>query len=343
MPFNLTDLELDEISLVDEPANQQAKVVLFKRNNPIEVNDLVKCSTGSSSFEGVVQSIVAAKAGGKASAQVAVVKDGKITKTIRNVLLSSMAVSMDTETRKRYKSFITKGKSTQEALDAMKRDNREGAGPFPGERGRREQSMPNTEERLTEMEGQIENLMASVKTMQEALEAEGYTAKLDKKSGKVELAKRSDDDFVDVGGEKVLKSSVPAPILKQIEVQSKEVADLRKRAEAEDLRKRADADLPDLAAPADVRGAILKAVDGIADEETRKAAHAALKGASAAVRKGLLSERGSTAATDSDVMAELNTLAEEYASTHGVSFETAFAEVTKSGKGKELFAKRNVQ
>lgn len=34
MPSELTDIELDEVSLVDEPANQQAAVVIFKRHEP---------------------------------------------------------------------------------------------------------------------------------------------------------------------------------------------------------------------------------------------------------------------------------------------------------------------
>jgi hypothetical protein len=33
MPFNVTDLELIELSLVDEPANPAARVVMFKRDS----------------------------------------------------------------------------------------------------------------------------------------------------------------------------------------------------------------------------------------------------------------------------------------------------------------------
>lgn len=35
MKYELTELELDEVSLVDSPANQAATVCLFKRNDTL--------------------------------------------------------------------------------------------------------------------------------------------------------------------------------------------------------------------------------------------------------------------------------------------------------------------
>ena len=40
---------------------------------------------------------------------------------------------------------------------------------------------------------------------------------------------------------------------------------------------------------------------------------------------------------------ELNKMAEDYSAEKKVTFAKAFAEVTKTGRGAELFAKRNVQ
>jgi hypothetical protein len=37
MPTLLTDLQLDEVSLVDTPANQEAHVMLFKRDTQEEI------------------------------------------------------------------------------------------------------------------------------------------------------------------------------------------------------------------------------------------------------------------------------------------------------------------
>ena len=42
-------------------------------------------------------------------------------------------------------------------------------------------------------------------------------------------------------------------------------------------------------------------------------------------------------------MSELNKMAEEYAVEKKVTFAKAFADVTRTGRGAELFAKRNVQ
>jgi hypothetical protein len=42
MPFNVTELELIELSLVDEPANPAARVVMFKRYDTMNDDDKMK-------------------------------------------------------------------------------------------------------------------------------------------------------------------------------------------------------------------------------------------------------------------------------------------------------------
>jgi hypothetical protein len=48
MPTLLTDLQLDEVSLVDTPANQEAHVMLFKRDTQeetLKMTDEMKAKT----------------------------------------------------------------------------------------------------------------------------------------------------------------------------------------------------------------------------------------------------------------------------------------------------------
>ena len=58
--------------------------------------------------------------------------------------------------------------------------------------------------------------------------------------GAVTVVAKSKEEMIEFEGEMIAKSAVPAPILKALEKQAKEVADLRKAAEVEDLRKRAE-------------------------------------------------------------------------------------------------------
>ena len=67
-----------------------------------------------------------------------------------------------------------------------------------------------------------------------------------------------------------------------------------------------------------------------------------LKGANTLASK-LTREFGTVAPEETDAMSELNKMAEDYAVEKKVTFAKAFAEVTLTGRGAELFAKRNVQ
>ena len=100
------------------------------------------------------------------------------------------------------------------------------------------------------------------------------------------------------------------------------------------------AEIPHLAGDAVTKGAVLKAIDAIADEAIRKSAHAMLKGANSVASK-LTREFGTVAPQETDAMTELNKMAEDFAAENKVTFAKAFADVTRSGRGAELFAKRN--
>jgi hypothetical protein len=277
MPFNVTDLELIELSLVDEPANPAARVVMFKRAAPDEM---------------------------------------------------------------KIQELIAEGMSEADARDQVARMRRnKGAGPT-GDLGKGDLSMSDQEKRLEELEAANKRLEASRDALVKSLETEGYVVQIADEAVTVE--KRKAEDYIEVSGEAVLKSALPASVLAMISKQAGELAEVTKKLEAEELVKRVSAEIPHLSGAPAMKGAVLKAVDAIADDEVRKAAHAMLKGANTLASK-LTREFGTVAPEETDAMSELNKMAEDYAVEKKVTFAKAFADVTRTGRGAELFAKRNVQ
>jgi anion-transporting ArsA/GET3 family ATPase len=277
MPFNVTDLELIELSLVDEPANPAARVVMFKRAAPDEM---------------------------------------------------------------KIKELIAGGMSEADARNQVAQMRRnKGAGPT-GDLGTGDLSMSDQEKRLEELEATNKRLEASRDALVKSLETEGYVVQIADEAVTVE--KRQAEDYIDVAGEPVLKSALPASVLAMISKQAGELAEVTKKLEAEELVKRVSVEIPHLAGAPAMKGAVLKAIDAIADDEVRKAAHAMLKGANTLASK-LTREFGTVAPEETDAMTELNKMAEEYAVEKKVTFAKAFADVTRTGRGAELFAKRNVQ
>ena len=277
MPFNVTDLELIELSLVDEPANPAARVVMFKRYDAMPDEDKIK-------------------------------------------------------------ELIEGGMSEDEARDQVARMRRnKGAGPT-GDLGKGDNSMSDQEKRLDELEAANKRLEGSVDALVKSLESEGYVVQI--ADAAVTVEKRKAEDYIEVGGEMVLKSALPARVLSVISKQADELAAVNKKLEAEELTKRVTAEIPHLAGDAVTKGAVLRAIDAIADEAVRKAAHAMLKGANSVASK-MTREFGTVAPQETDAMTELNKMAEDYSAEKKVTFAKAFAEVTKTGRGAELFAKRN--
>lgn len=173
----------------------------------------------------------------------------------------------------------------------------------------------------------------AVAVLTKALEATHEVKKAE--DGAVTVVAKAKEEMIEFEGEMIAKSAVPAPILKALEKQAKEVADLRKAAELDDLRKRAEKEFPNLAGSADEKAALMKAVDGI-EATAKEAVVKSLKAADAAVSK-LFKEVGSAQVDEASPQAQLDKLAKEHAAKNKVSFEAAFSEVTKSGAGMELF------
>lgn len=269
--YDIKELMLDEISLVDNPANVDATVALWKRAD-------------------------------------------------------------DDAMKRRIKEYMDKGMSEDDARSRVMRETRKDAGSSgePNDnQGDIIMDVKQLGEKLEDLEKQVEQLTA------ERDEAVAKSAAAEEALS--EVTKKSDEpEMIEFGGEMIEKSAVPAPVLKQLEAQAEVIAKMASDKEAEDLRKRADAELPNLGGSDDVRGKLLKAADGI------EGATALLKAADAAMRR-MTTEKGFTAAEPNSALDELDQLAKKYAADKSVSYASAYAEVTKSGRGLELFQKRHVQ
>lgn len=140
----------------------------------------------------------------------------------------------------------------------------------------------------------------------------------------VEKAKPK-EDMIEVEGEMIAKSAVPAPVLKKLE-------DMQKAAEAEAFRKRADEVLPNFKGTADERGKLLKSVGN--DEQLL----AILKAADAAFA-GVYKEIGKTDA-ENDLKTpteKLNDMVKAYQEDNKEKdFHKAYAAVIKTAPGRSL-------
>lgn len=260
MAYDLEDIDLLELSLVDNPANQHASVVLFKRSG---YNPVVKPENAGLTEKG----------------------DGSVT--------------VEELTKK------------LEDLQSQVTDLTEKADYADKERMKAEDEKKKAEE------------MAA--NMKKAAEDAGFVVDGDT------ITKAADPEYVEIDGEKVEKSLVPAPVLKAIEKQAEAIAKMEKAAQEVELAKQGATELPNLAGTDLAKGRLLAAV--AEDEELLKG----LKAADAAMATQYL-EKGTSDVDETSPSHKLNELAKAHASAQNVSFETAYAEVTKAGPGADLLA-----
>lgn len=153
--------------------------------------------------------------------------------------------------------------------------------------------------------------------------------------------------FTSVDGTEFHKNDDPRLIkmAKERDEERREALTLRKAAEDAALEKRAESDLANFPGEVEVRKAILRAVDGIGDENLRKAANEALcaqnaRMHSAFVTVGAEGQSASPLAKSADgsgAIDELDRLAKARAAAEGEDYYTAYEKVSEVNP--ELLAK----
>lgn len=176
---------------------------------------------------------------------------------------------------------------------------------------------------VTDLTKRAEDAETAAATLTKAADEAGY----DVQGGT--LTKRASEEFVEIGGEKIAKSAVPASVLKALETQAADIAKMKADAQDVELAKRGAEELPNLAGTALVKGRLLASVGE--DKDLLKS----LKAADAALARAT-QEIGTSSVDETSATYRLNKMATDYSVAKGVPFETAYAEVTKSGDGHAL-------
>lgn len=253
----LKQLELDELSLVDRPANASAKVALFKRDT--EESDM-----------------------------------------------TNEVEKMSDDLKAKLKPYMDKGMNEEEAMKAYQMDMKKSD----------EEPLDLS---LDVLEAEVETLKAQNEDLRKALIENGFVIKADA------IEKKEEVETIEVEGEMVVKSDIPAPVLKALEAAAVEKRQI-------ELRKAAEAELPHF----DVEVA-MQLLDVIKEDEK---VLEALKGADAAFAAAM--DEVGEKAVDADMLdpqSKLDKMVEAHAAEHGVNKYAAFDAISKTAEGKALIAK----
>lgn len=230
--------------------------------------------------------------------------------------------------RATMKGYMDKGMDEAAAYKACMGETKKGDGQVTNEELTKQLEALQTQ--VTDLTKRAEDAEGA----RDALVKSAEEAGLEVAEGKI--AKRAEEEYVEIGGEKVAKALVPAPVLKALETQAADIAKMQAAAKNVELAKRGETELPNLAGTALVKGKLLEAIGDDADLLK------SLKAADAAIAKAA-SEFGANTIDEGSATYRLNKMATDHAVAKGVPFESAYAEVTKSGEGLKLLAQARTE
>lgn len=278
MPNLLKNLHLEELSLVDRPANAQAMVSLFKRDNSEE--EITKMNED---MEAKVKAYMDDKGCGRGDAM--------------------KALGYDMEKADEAVEEVAE-KSDLEAVEAPEVD-------------------------VEALKADFDRLSAENQHLRKGLIDNGYVIRADS------IEKKAEEEMMDIDGEMVAKSDIPAPVLKALEAAA--VAKREHEIEKADLEltKKAEEVLPHFESGA--AKSLLKSFSE--DEEIMvmlKAADAAFE---ASMQEFGKSDVDGEFATSAD---KLDALVKSYMDENQLKkseFAKAYAAVAKTDEGKALITK----
>ena len=273
MPNLLKNLHLEELSLVDRPANAQAMVSLFKRDNSEE----------------------------------------EITK-------------MNEEMEAKVKAYMDdKGCGRGEAMKALGYDMEKADEVVTEEVA--EKAAPEVD--VEALKSDVDRLTAENQHLRKGLIDNGYVIRADS------IEKKAEEEMMDIDGEMVAKSDIPAPVLKALEAAA--VAKREHEIEKADLEltKKAEEVLPHFET-----GAAKSLLKSFSEDEAimvmLKAADAAFE---ASMQEFGKSDVDGEFATSAD---KLDALVKSYMDENQLKkseFAKAYAAVAKTDEGKALITK----
>lgn len=282
----LKNLMLEELSLVDRPANAQAMVSLFKRDNSEEeVNKM------NDEMEAKVKAYMEEKGCGKEEAMKALGYDMEKADTSEEAVAEEVTTEKSDEAAEEVAAEeVTTEKAEEIDVEALKAD--------------------------------VEKLKAENEHLRKGLIENGFVIKADA------IEKKAEVELIEVEGEMVAKSDIPAPVLKALEAAKLEKADI-------ELTKRAGEALPHF----DVNVAKSLVAKFEDDEAIMAALKAADKAFEAAMQEFGKSDVDGEFATAAD---KLDALVKSYMDTNQLKksdYAKAYAAVAKTDEGKALINK----
>ena len=281
MPNLLKNLHLEELSLVDRPANAQAMVSLFKRDNSEE----------------------------------------EITK-MNEDMEAKLKAYMDDKGCGRGEAMKALGYDMEKADEVVTEEVAEKAAPEV-------EAVEAPEIDVEALKADFDRLTAENQHLRKGLIENGYVIRADS------IEKKAEEEMMDIDGEMVAKSDIPAPVLKALEAAA--VAKRESEIEKADLEltKKAEEVLPHFET-----GAAKSLLKSFSEDEATmvmlKAADAALE---ASMQEFGKSDVDGEFATSAD---KLDALVKSYMDENQLKkseFAKAYAAVAKTDEGKALITK----
>jgi len=350
MPKKRTNLNLNEVSLVDAPANKGSRVALFKRDTqPTQTERLIKVCKGL--FDNPQADFRQALSNEMQEERFHEIMDDIMP--LVDALQESVMVSAanmegedrEAKIRENVEQFLASvrdelgGSGSGESTPGMGNESGGGSDNPPiksaGSSGSTNQPSnqegtmsDETEKRLGDLEKQVEQFTTQA-------EAHGLTVtKAD--DGSVTLTKAEDETVTDPDGNIVRKSEVGESQFSLIKSMANRLSDVEKQRQREQLAKRAEDELPNVGGEPMQKADVLAAVEAC-DESTREA----LKGHLSTLNKLMgeqFKDKGHNAGNSgTESLTKLDTLAKERAEKTGETKEAAYAEVLKTDQGAELY------
>ena len=281
MPNLLKNLHLEELSLVDRPANAQAMVSLFKRDNSEE----------------------------------------EITK-MNEDMEAKLKAYMDDKGCGRGEAMKALGYDMEKADEVVTEEVAEKAAPEV-------EAVEAPEIDVEALKADFDRLTAENQHLRKGLIENGYVIRADS------IEKKAEEEMMDIDGEMVAKSDIPAPVLKALEAAA--VAKRENEIEKADLEltKKAEEVLPHFES-----GAAKSLLKSFSEDEAimvmLKAADAAFE---ASMQEFGKSDVDGEFATSAD---KLDALVKSYMDENQLKkseFAKAYAAVAKTEEGKALITK----
>lgn len=343
---------IDEISVVDKPAQGGARMLLMKRADPITDEDLD--DGGDYAYTPDPKDVT------KNRLRLTKSVGGKPDKSLVDVAITELDAlfcgdTISSEDRVGIVSKLKKAwldanpdKTENELPTVLKNFNNKGDNNMTLEELKKQHDAE-----MAKKDAELKK----AKTLAELNDAEkAHYGKLDDKAKDEFLSKTAEQrkaivDDIAKGDPVVYKSADGVEYRKsdgeKVIALAKKADDAEKIAKAEkearetnDLKKRANESFKNLPGTEDEKAALLKSIEAISDEKVREAVLKSVKAGDTAisaafVRKGASNSGADDAQTEASV--KLDTLAKKYATDNKISFAKAYDAVIQTEEGRKLY------